>query len=404
MIGEAAATWLVAVREVREAARHKALWLTAAAILAASTLLMLLPDLIGDQDDTRRVGLVGDVAAGLEPTLRSAVAAQGIELETEPVADRAAAVAGVEADRLDAAIVEPSSSAAGTAPGLITDEPGAAFTATLRQAIAVEHTRSVLRSAGVDDATVLDALTPPEVSIEVVDEDRSGRVAAASAVSIAVYLLLFIVTLQVANGVAIEKANRVSEVLLPVVAPRVLLFGKVLGVGATALLPVVAGLSPVLVRTVAGGDLPSGTLAAALAGAAWFVLGSGLYLCAAAALGSLVERQEDAGSSAGVLTVFLVGSYLVAQSAADTPLGLVLALVPVSAPMVEPARLALGVSSPLEATASLAFLLVGVVGTARLAVMVYGRGLVHSGQRLRIRDALRRSAATAIPRHAPPPV
>ncbi|MEZ5263713.1 MAG: hypothetical protein R2755_18515 [Acidimicrobiales bacterium] len=61
-------------------------------------------------------------------------------------------------------------------------------------------------------------------------------------------------------------------------------------------------------------------------------------------------------------------------------------------------------SSPLEATASLAFLLVGVVGTARLAVMVYGRGLVHSGQRLRIRDALRRSAATAIPRHAPPPV
>ena len=50
----------------------------------------------------------------------------------------------------------------------------------------------------------------------------------------------------VANGTAIEKANRISEVLLAIVRPAALLFGKVIGVGVIGILTILAGAIPVL--------------------------------------------------------------------------------------------------------------------------------------------------------------
>ena len=57
------------------------------------------------------------------------------------------------------------------------------------------------------------------------------------------YLLIFMVTMAVANAVAIEKANHVSEVLLATVHPPALLLGKVIGVGIVALIPFAAARS-----------------------------------------------------------------------------------------------------------------------------------------------------------------
>ena len=63
--------------------------------------------------------------------------------------------------------------------------------------------------------------------------------------SIVLYLLLFMLMIQVANGTAIEKANRISEVLLAIVRPGALLFGKVIGVGIIGLAhPAVRGCCP----------------------------------------------------------------------------------------------------------------------------------------------------------------
>ena len=72
------------------------------------------------------------------------------------------------------------------------------------------------------------------------------------------YLLLIGLTISVANGVAIEKSNRISEVLLAIVPPRPLLFGKVAGVGIMGLATLAFGVVPVVVRVLLGGGLPSG--------------------------------------------------------------------------------------------------------------------------------------------------
>jgi ABC-2 type transport system permease protein len=85
----------------------------------------------------------------------------------------------------------------------------------------------------------------------------------------------------------------------------------------------------------------------------------------------------------------LIAFYLVGQGGADSTLGAILAYVPFAAPMVMPARIALGASSALEVAASLAIGIVTVIVVARLSAVVYRRAIVRTGRRLKLRDALR---------------
>ena len=69
---------------------------------------------------------------------------------------------------------------------------------------------------------------------------------------------------------------------------------------------------------------PAAVTPGALAGGAiWFVLGMVLFLTLAGSLGSLAERQEEAGVVVAPLTFLLVGTFIAAQSAADTTFGIV---------------------------------------------------------------------------------
>ena len=132
-----------------------------------------------------------------------------------------------------------------------------------------------------------------------------------------------------------------------------MLFGKVIGVGIVGVLSLVCGLVPPIIRLVAGGGLPAGLGAAMLGGAPWFLIGVALFLTTAAALGALVERQEEAGSVVSPLTVLLIGSYLVGQSASDTPVGQVLAVLPFTSTLVMPSRIAVGAATGPEIVLSL---------------------------------------------------
>jgi ABC-2 type transport system permease protein len=258
----------------------------------------------------------------------------------------------------------------------------------LQQVLATRSLALELRRAGLSEGQVEDALAVPAARVEQVDTGDESRRASAAILSIVLYLLLFMLMVAVANGTAIEKSNRISEVLLAVVPPRSLLFGKVLGVGAAGLLTTLAGALPVIVKSAAGGDLPDGLGSALAGGAAWFLLGLVLYLTVAGALGALVERQEQAATAVAPLQVLLVAGYLVAQSASDTPVGTVLAYLPLTSPLVMPSRLAVGGSSPAEMAISLALGVLAVALSLRLGASVYRRAIVRTGRRLKLREVL----------------
>jgi ABC-2 type transport system permease protein len=375
--------WLVASREIRETLRRKSFWIVAAVLLVASTAAMVVPTLLDSDGQTTYDVATVDATPTLDEALRAQVAALDAKVDLIRAGSSTEAEQLVTDGDADVALV------VGTDARIIVQSgTNDRLVGAVRQAVATQVVTQRLSKAGLTDDEIDSAFALPSLRVQQVDEQRTGRTIAATAATLVLYLLLLTLMVQVANGTAVEKANRISEVLVAVVRPSGLMFGKILGVGAIGIATLGAGIVPVLVKLVIGGDLPSGIGATLAGSSAWFVLGLALYLTIAAALGALVERQEQAGSALAPLTFLLIATFLVAQSGADSALGTVLAYIPLTAPLIVPARIALGASSPIELATSLVLLVVSVVVVGRVGSMVYRRAIVRTGRRLKLRDVL----------------
>lgn len=373
-------TRLVIEREVKETARRRGMWALVGVVLLGSTAVTVLPELLPDGDGDGTVVIVGDDDLDLAATFGDMA---DPEIETESAPDRDQATAMIEDGDADVGVLLDESP-----PVILTEEEGSLST-LVREIVASRLTVDALVRSGLSPAEVDDAFEAAQPTVELVDEERGGREFSAFIVSIVLYLLIVILTSQVANGVAVEKSNRVSEVLLAIVPPRSLLFGKVIGVGCIGVATLAVAATPPLLRYLLGADLPPGFGSTVIASSAWFVLGLALYLTLAGALGSLVARQEEVGAVVGPLTMLLVAGYFVAISAGDSPVGQVFAYVPLTSPMVEPYRIAVGTTSAVEMTISLTILAVSVWVMSLLGAEIFRRAIVRTGTRIKLRDILR---------------
>jgi ABC-2 type transport system permease protein len=377
------ALYLVVARELRQTFRRRTFWITVGLALVASSAAVLLPEVLDGGRTTYEIGVVDSDA-----TLDRALEATGVPLDADvkvrSLPSKQAARAAVDADEIDLGVV------AGADPVVIVrSDAHEQLVAFARTVLAQRQLADRLQEAGLTAGEARRVLSQPTAPVDERAADEGSRRGTAAIVSVVLYIVLLMLTIQVANGTAIEKANRISEVLLAIVRPAPLLFGKVLAVGFIGFLTLLAGVMPVLVKLAFGGEVLAGVPAALGAGAAWFVLGVALYLTLAGALGALVERQEEAGSTVSPLSIILVGSYLVGQSAPDTPLGGVLAVLPLTSTMVMPARIAIGAASTASIVASLVLGVLAVVLTVRIGSTVYRRAIVRTGRRLKLREVLR---------------
>jgi ABC-2 type transport system permease protein len=378
---------LVAGREIRQALRLRSFWIVIAVLVVGSSAAMIIPELVSDGRTTVHVTTV-DVSPTFEASLRSTAESLDVDVEIDVATDVDAARQAVDDEQVDVAAI------AGDEPAVVARSgPNELVVGLVQQALGISVLADRLEAAGLtaEEAQAILASPPPQV--DELDSGGESRAAAAAIVATVLYIILLMLMIGVATGTAIEKSNRISEVLLAIVKPGSLLFGKVIGVGLTGMATLLAGILPVVVKLTLGGDLPDGLAGALLGGAPWILLGLAFYLTVAGALGALVERQEEAGSVVTPLTLLLVGTLIIAQSAADSPLGAVLAYVPFTAPLVMPARIALGVAEPLEMAVSIAICLGAVLLAARFGSVVYRRAIVHTGNRLKLREVLRPARA-----------
>jgi ABC-2 type transport system permease protein len=384
------ATRLVAARELRESFRRRSLWIVLAVLFVGSSVAMILPEVLDNGGTRYDVAVVpgartdASTSDAFRADLRAAAATLDAQVRFRTVSDRSRARTLVDDDKVDIAVI-------GQSPPTVIVRAGDNDTllALVRQSLATRELARQLANAGLDQATINRVLTTPNARVDEVAADESDRKASAAILSLVLYLVLLLLMIQAANGVAIEKANRISEVLLAVVKPTALFFGKVAGVGLVGLAGLAAGAVPVVVKVVAGGDLPAGLGAAIAGGLPWTILGLVLYLTTAGALGALIERQEEAGAVLTPLSLLLIGSYVLAQSSAGNEFGAVLAIFPFTSPIVMPARIALGDASTAEIVASLVVGLATVLFVVRLGAAIYRRGIVHTGRRLRLGEVLR---------------
>ena len=145
-------------------------------------------------------------------------------------------------------------------------------------------------------------------------------------------------------------------------------------------------------------NLPDAGLEAALAALVYVVLGLLLYSFLFAAAGAAVSRQEDAQAVAMPLTLILMAVYLLSLTVvvgnADSGFARVLAIVPFSAPLAVPPRIAVSDPPLWEIAFSIALLLITIPAVINLAGRIYAGAILRTGPRIGLRDAWRSSRET----------
>jgi ABC-2 type transport system permease protein len=234
---------------------------------------------------TRNVGLTGAVPTALSSAILVQGDAIGTTVRVHRYGDVTAGEEAVRADDVDVLLVDAQRL---EWPGRVDEQLRAIVTGAV-QLVAVQK-RATAAGMDPDDLRALMAPVPVE-NVELGSAAGRGPDDELAAIVMTILLLMAIVIYGnlVLTGVVEEKSSRVVEVLLARIPARVLLAGKVAGIGllgfaqfaVTALAALVATL---VVDSIDIPALGAGVLAWAVV---WFVLGYALYAMAYGALAAM---------------------------------------------------------------------------------------------------------------------
>lgn len=354
------ATRLVAEREIKSFLRLKGFWIGFVFLLVGLFAATILPTVFDGDGGRDKVAAVGPAA---EKVLT------GADLDIRQVSDTAAAEQLVRSDEVKAAIVPDTTgqSATGVRVVALDDRPG-----------------DVIAELGT--APPVDLLEPADV----------GR--GVQMIVIQVFAFMFLVFgmggSAIAQSTVTEKQTRVVEILVATVPVRALLAGKIVGhalltIGQAAVLALAAPIALSL-----GKQEELLTLLAPALG--WFVpfLCLGFVLLAAiwAVAGSLVSRQEDLGSTMGMVMLLVFGPFFGVLVASENETAMtVMSYVPFSSAVAMPVRLFTGNAQAWEALLALGVLAGTVVLIVLLASRLYAGSLLQTRGKVALAKAWARA-------------
>lgn len=350
-----------------------------------------------EETAVRTIGVTEDVAE-LAPLIRASGEALGVTIETEDVAGRTAAETALADESIDAFL----SGSTDDLHLLFQSATIVAITQAVTSAAQTQALSGEITSLGGDPALVARAVQGATPTISFVEDPAAIEGPQYFVAMISVALLFFALInsgSQIAIGVVEEKSSRVVEILLATLRPSQLFAGKVIGNGIVGLLQVLLyALAFLLVATVTGAlaelEVNLGSQFAWLL--VWFLLGFALYAVLWGSLASLVSRQEDIGTiTAPVTILMLVPFYTAVFMVPTNPDGAAvraLSQIPFFAPFMMPMRTGFSTVPLWELITAVAFCLVAIPLLVWLAAKVYHRGVLHTGARLTVREALTRRA------------
>jgi ABC-2 type transport system permease protein len=277
-----------------------------------------------------------------------------------------------------------------------------------------------LQQAGANprmvDAIARTRVRMPAERITETGRGGSGQVGALLAIGIAFlfYFSIIIHGQNVLRGVLEEKMTRVAEVVISSVRPHILLAGKVLGVGAVGLTQQVVWvvLSAVLINELAplvmrmGGPeaaqaSAAGSILQAFTGASvkllvllllFFLVGYIFYAALHAAIGSMVNSEQEAQQAALPVMFLLIGTFIFVQPILLDPTGtlaVVMSWLPFSSPIIMPLRMTVIEVPTVTLIGSLAVGALACVLVVWLAGRIYRVGMLMYGKRPSIGELIR---------------
>ncbi len=384
-------TGLVAGREIRERLRGRLFRVVTFILFAVVSAAVVIPTIHSGTTTRQKVGVVAGSPA-LDAELQKQATAVGLRIELVHEPDLSAARAALSAGSLNM-VVDGDGTILVQNPISDTDtSTGSRYVRAVATALGTQH---AFAQAGLtpEQAAAVAEATP--WAVESVHPGKKARTTEEATALIGV-ILIFIVLTQYLTwtlmGVMEEKASRVIEVLLATVRPGQLLTGKVIGIGAVALLQAVSLVAFALVLAkVVGSNLVHGAAPLVVAATlVWLVLGYAFYSWMYAAAGSLAERQDQVQSMALPLSAPLIFGYIVCLTGVSSGnaslLVKVLAYVPPTAPFAMPTLVGFGEATWWQFMLSVVVCLVFTVWVALVAARVYRMAVLRTGGRVRLRE------------------
>lgn len=390
---------MVARREVRARFFTKSNLISLAIMLVVLVVGIFVLDYFANRDDDGAADFtvaVESSAAELEPQLVAAGAATGTSLDIE-VLSRDEAEPRL-ADDLDAFL--------GGDPArpemLVEEQADQQLLALVTSAVQAHVLATQVTELGGDPQEFTEALAgaSPQVASVAADEDDTEQFGPQYLVAVvAISLLLFALIgggSLIAMGVVEEKTSRVVEILLATIRPSELLAGKILGIGIVSLAQVVIlGAGAVVPASVTGLlegfeiDLGGTVLLVLL----WFLLGFAIFSLLFGGFAALISRQEEIGAVTTPLMFLLFVPYYLAMfmvtANPDSTVVRVLSQIPFFSPFMMPVRNVFGGVEAWEMLLAIGIALLTVPLLVWIAARVYRRGVLHTGGRMKLTDALR---------------
>jgi ABC-2 type transport system permease protein len=215
----------------------------------------------------------------------------------------------------------------------------------------------------------------------------------------AMYMVTLMYGMNVLRAVIAEKTSRIMEVLLSTLTPAELMAGKIFGVAAV-------GLTQVAIWGIAGAvaSAPGAfTMANAIreANLSWatggyfalfFLLGYLLYSSMCAALGAMVNSEQEAQQLQMFVMMPLIISFFFMLKAArvpNDPLIVGLSMFPFSAPLVMYTRIVLGAAPMWQVAVSLVLLIAMIGVVIWLCARIYRVGVLMYGKKPNLPEIIR---------------
>ncbi len=236
-----------------------------------------------------------------------------------------------------------------------------------------------------------------------------------------IYMGMLVYSSVLMQGIIAEKQTRIVEIILSSARPFNLLMGKVLGIGATGLVQLMAWVLILLAITTFGGMIVVTFFDPALLGAetatsteellaaadislptlrfgmlVWCILfflgGFLLYAGLFAAIGSMVEQPQDAQGFMLPVMLPLIASLMFMAAVLESPnssLAVILSMIPFTAPVSMIMRMAATNVPFWEVLASYMLMVAGFTTTMWVASRIYRVGILMYGKKASVRDAIR---------------
>jgi ABC-2 type transport system permease protein len=262
--------------------------------------------------------------------------------------------------------------------------------------------RERLSHQGMVSGDVDSLMQPVEV-----DTTQAGKKTDTTSSYVAAFVLFFLMYMgillygmNVARSIIEEKTSRVFEVLLATITPEEMMAGKVIGVGSVGLTQIVIWLFTAVVLTSTSlvsafaGNSSHVTLSAmqVISFIVYFLLGYLLYSAMAAALGAMVNSEQELQQLNMFLVMPLAGCMFAIGPVITNPNGAlarILSLIPFCSPLVMYLRISLGSPAGWEIALSIVLMVATIYAVLWFASRIYRVGILMYGKRPNLPEIMR---------------